>query len=205
MAAIAATALDLPDAEIAYTAQFLAPDQADALQASLRDAIPWEQHRIRLFGRWLDAPRQSCWIGDPGCAYTYSRVRHEPRPWPAPLDALRARLAQATGIRFNAVLANRYRDGRDAMGWHADDEPELGPRPLIASISLGAPRRFLLRHRLRRDLRAALTLDHGSLLLMAGDTQRCWQHSLPRSARPLGERINLTFRRILGPSTPSAG
>ncbi|MEE7548877.1 alpha-ketoglutarate-dependent dioxygenase AlkB, partial [Xanthomonas sp. Kuri4-1] len=116
--------------------------------------------------------------------------------WPAALAALRAPLQAATGVAFNSVLANRYRDGRDAMGWHSDDEKELGPRPVIASLSLGAPRRFALRHRHDPALRQVLTLGHGDLLLMEGDTQRNYRHALPRTARPVGERLNLTFRRI---------
>ncbi|HBK45083.1 MAG TPA: alpha-ketoglutarate-dependent dioxygenase AlkB, partial [Xanthomonadaceae bacterium] len=103
----------------------------------------------------------------------------------------------ATGADFNSVLANRYRDGRDAMGWHSDDEPELGPQPLIASLSLGAARRFAFRHRSDPALRLALTLGHGDLLLMAGATQSHYRHALPRTARPVGERVNLTFRRIV--------
>src|SRR5690606_31058899 len=113
------------------------------------------------------------------------------------LAALRARLQDALGQPFNSVLANRYRSGADAMGWHSDDEPELGPEPLIASLSLGATRRFLLRHRHDAGVRLALELPAGSLLLMQGATQRCWKHALPRAARPVGERINLTFRQVL--------
>ena len=150
---------------------------------------------MRLFGRDVPAPRLSCWIGDAGTTYTYSRVRFEPRPWPPSVAALRDAIASATGFLPNSVLANRYRDGRDAMGWHADAEPELGPEPVIASLSLGAPRRFVLRHR-TRGLRHELVLAPGSLLLMAGATQAHWQHALPR-AKVAGPRINLTFRRIV--------
>ena len=124
-------------------------------------------------------------------------MRFEPRPWPEALRPVRPRLEQALGQGFNSVLANLYRDGRDAMGWHSDAEPELGARPVIASISLGAARRFALRHRQQPERRLSLELPHGSLLVMAGDTQRFYRHCLPRTAKPLGERINLTFRRIL--------
>ena len=190
-----------PQAELSIAPQWLAAQAAAVAMAELRDAIRWETHRIRLFGREVDAPRLSCWIGDPGAAYTYSRTRFEPRPWPAALQAIRERLEATTGGRFDSVLANLYRDGRDSMGWHSDDEPELGPRPLIASLSLGAERRFLLKPRDRalRGLRAfALALPPGSLLLMAGDTQRHYLHALPATARPVGPRLNLTFRRVLG-------
>jgi len=198
-----------PEAELSIAPRWLTPREAAAAMAALCDAIPWETHRIRLFGREVDAPRRSCWIGDPDAAYTYSRTRFEPRPWPAALLPIRARLEAETGGVFDSVLANLYRDGRDSMGWHSDDEPELGPRPLIASLSLGAERRFLLKPRDRRFLsrdgggtqgrRAfAVALPPGSLLLMAGDTQRHYLHALPATARPAGPRLNLTFRRVLG-------
>lgn len=180
-----------------YEPQWLAPDEADALLLALRAQVPWETHRIRLFGKWHDSPRLSCWIGDPGTSYLYSGVRFEPHPWPPAVAALRKRVSQASGVAMNSVLANLYRDGRDAMGWHSDDEPELGPRPVIASLSLGGVRRFTLKHRREPANKLALELAHGSLLVMHGDTQADWRHALPRTARPVAPRINLTFRRIL--------
>jgi hypothetical protein len=112
------------------------------------------------------------------------------------LDRIRDRAGALTGVGFNAVLLNLYRDGRDGMGWHADDEPELGRNPVIASVSLGAERRFCLRHRRRRDLKVDLLLPQGSLLCMSGATQHHWLHALPKTRRPVGERINLTFRQV---------
>lgn len=168
---------------------------AACLQWCGRD-IAWQTHRLRLFGRWVDAPRLSCWIGDPGAVYRYSGQTFAPQPWPQALLPLRQRLRKELGIDFNAVLANLYRDGRDAMGWHSDDEPELGPEPVIASLSLGAARRFVLRRRDDHAVKQALVLEPGSLLVMRGVSQRDWQHALPRTARPVGPRINLTFRRI---------
>jgi len=187
----------LADAALDFDAAFLAPDEASALFDDLRHGIAWEIHRIRMFGREVDSPRLSCWIGDAGAGYVYSGTRFEPRPWLPVLSALRERLAAACDTRFNSVLANLYRDGRDGMGWHSDDEPELGPRPVIASLSLGATRRFSLKH--RRDAGQKLTLDlpAGSLLLMRGDTQENYRHALPKTAKTVGERINLTFRRII--------
>jgi alkylated DNA repair dioxygenase AlkB len=150
-----------------------------------------------MFGREIDAPRLSCWIGDPGAAYVYSRTRYEPNAWPAALRPVRERLRETLGFEFNSVLANRYRDGRDAMGWHSDDEPELGSQPVIASVSLGATRRFALKPRAGGGSRLALDLPHGSLMVMSGETQIHYRHALPRTARMVGERINLTFRRIM--------
>jgi len=188
--------LPLPQAQLAFDPDWLAPSEAAALFAALRDDVPWEVHRIRLFGREVDSPRLSCWIGDRQARYRYSGSWFEPRPWPAAMQPIRARLEAEVCVAFNAVLANCYRDGRDAMGWHSDDERELGPAPVIASLSLGATRRFLLKHRAQPGPRLALELGAGSLLLMSGDTQRHYRHALPRTARAVGERINLTFRRV---------
>ena len=188
--------IDLAGAELWLDGAWLPATDADALLAALHEEVPWEVHRIRMFGREVDSPRLSCWIGDPGAVYTYSRTRFAPRPWPAALVPVRERLRVTLGEDFNSVLANRYRDGRDRMGWHSDDEPELGPQPAIASISLGATRRFALKPR-GEGGSLALDLPHGSLLVMRGDTQARYRHALPGTARPVGERINLTFRRLL--------
>ena len=185
----------LPGAELRYAPDWLPAPIADELFFTVRQSVPWETHRIRLFGRWVDSPRLSCWIGDAEAAYTYSGARFEPHPWPATLRELRRRLADELGCEFNSVLANRYRDGRDCMGWHSDNEASLGPEPVIASVSLGASRRFVLKHR-QAAPKLELSLPHGSLLLMGGETQANYRHALPRTAKPVGERINLTFRRI---------
>lgn len=187
----------LPGAELRLASEWLSMAEADTLLASLQQGVPWDTHRIRLFGREVDSPRLSCWIGDEGTAYTYSGARFQPHPWPAALLPVRQRLDDELTCAFNSVLANRYRDGRDCMGWHSDDEPALGPHPLIASLSLGAKRRFVLKHRQEPSRKLELELPHGSLLVMGGDTQRNYKHALPRTARPVGERINLTFRRIV--------
>ncbi|HET6430796.1 alpha-ketoglutarate-dependent dioxygenase AlkB family protein [Dyella sp.] len=197
--------LPLPGAELALIPHWLAADEADALLAQLSATIRWEQHRIRMFGREVDSPRLSCWIGDPGTSYVYSRTRFEPHPWPDALRELRRRVEHACGAQFNSVLANLYRDGSDAMGWHSDDEPELGVAPVIASVSLGAQRRFVLRPRQRDErgmrARSTLPLPHGSLLRMAGATQQLYQHALPRTTRVTQPRLNLTFRRIVRPES----
>ena len=188
-------AVELPGAAISYDPDWLAAGAATDLFEALRRALPWERHRITVYGRSLDAPRLSCWIGD--AAYTYSGTRFEPHPWPAALAPVRERLERELHAGFNSVLANLYRDGSDRLGFHRDSEPELGPEPLIASISLGATRRFLLRHRREPARRQGVELAHGSLLLMRGACQSDWRHALPRTAKPVGPRINLTFRRIV--------
>lgn len=175
---------------------FISRDETGPLFEALRAAVPFREHTIRIMGREVLEPRLSAWVGDPEATYTYSGIRNEPLPWPSVLAALRPRVSQAADEAFNGVLCNLYRDGRDSMGFHADDEPELGPEPVIASLSLGAVRRFQLRH--RRDKRDRLDLDlpNGSLLLMRGPLQRRYRHAVPKEASVTGARINLTFRHI---------
>lgn len=183
-------------ADVQHLPAWLPSAHADTLMDALLAQVPWEIHRIRMFGRWLDSPRLSCWMGDADAHYRYSGADFAPHPWAPAVQALRERLQLACDGRFNSVLLNCYRDGRDSMGWHSDDEPELGARPLIASLSLGAPRRFLLRRRDDPAQKFEYLLGHGDLLLMRGHCQRDYQHALPKTARVSGERINLTFRQI---------
>jgi alkylated DNA repair dioxygenase AlkB len=172
----------------------------DALERHLRDKLPWEQPTLSLHGRQLPAPRLCCWVADPSCAYRYSGQTHQPRPWSPPLQQLRQLLQHELGWRFNSVLLNRYRNGDDAMGWHADDEAALQSGAPIASLSLGASRS--LRFRPTPGGAAvgqptlALDLADGDLLVMDPPTQRNWQHALPRRRRAACERINLTFRTV---------
>jgi alkylated DNA repair dioxygenase AlkB len=188
---------DLPDAEIRLWSQALPPGEADERFVALRSGIDWRQEDILIFGERRRVPRLVAWHGDPGTTYTYSGTAHEPLPWTADLQSMRAMVEALTGHRYNSVLLNLYRDGRDGMGWHADDEAELGRDPVIASVSLGATRRFCLRHRRHKDMKLDLLLPHGSLLCMGGSTQHHWVHALPKTRRPVGERINLTFRRLV--------
>lgn len=165
---------------------------------ALRDGLQWRQQAIKMFGRKVMQPRLIDWYADPGVRYSYSGITLEATPWPAVMQDLRARLEVDFGVRFNSVLCNLYRDGRDTMGWHADDEPELGPSPVIASLSLGAPRRFRIRPR-SGGQSTGIDLLPGSLLLMQGRSQRDYQHAVTRTRRPVGPRINLTFRKVLAP------
>ena len=190
--------LALADADVRYDASAIGPARAAALFDVLRAEIPWQQQGVHLFGRRVDMPRLTAWIGDADAAYTYSRTRFVPQPWSATLAALRDELQGLTGGRFNSVLANLYRDGRDSVAWHSDDEAELGAQPLIASLSFGAVRRFRLRHRHLAQARPfVIDMAPGSLLVMAGDTQRNYRHDVPKTTRAVGARINLTFRQIL--------
>ncbi len=196
------TPLTLPDAKVDLDSTWLGGGEAGSLLADLLVTIPWQVHRIRMFGREVDSPRLSCWIGDPDAAYTYSGTRFRPYTWPESLQPLRRRLQRQLGMDFNSVLANLYRDGRDRMGWHSDSERELGATPVIASVSLGATRRFVLKRREDPSVKLALDLPHGSLLVMAGHTQSHYRHALPATAKPVGARLNLTFRRITNHLAP---
>jgi len=188
--------LDLPDADLTLYAD-IGLTQTPALLAQLLASTAWEQHTITLYGSSHPQPRLVAWHGDPGAVYRYSGITHTPRPWTPALAALRDAVASVCNASFNSVLLNYYRDQRDSMGPHADDEPELGPEPVIASLSLGATRRIRFRHRTRRDLPgSSFELCDGSLLVMRGATQRHWQHAVPRQARPCGARLNLTFREV---------
>lgn len=169
---------------------------SDGLFERVLEEVPWEEHRLTMFGREVSEPRRSSWHGDPGCTYTYSGRPRAPRPWTPVLERLRGVCEELAGTVFNGVLANLYRDGRDHMGWHADDETVLGPEPVIASVSLGAERRMDFRHRATGEI-VQVRLPHGSILVMSGASQRDWVHRIPRQSGVGGARINLTFRRLL--------
>ncbi len=180
-----------------FIKDFIPKLQADEIFQRLLHELPLAQKQVRVFGVWHNEPRLTAWHGDAGAVYTYAGVTQQPQPWTPALQYLRDRLADFAPASFNSVLANYYRDGRDAMGWHSDDEPELGPAPTIASLSFGACRRFVMAPRHKPDKRRVVfELSHGSLLIMQGDCQKLWRHALPKSARVLQPRLNLTFRHI---------
>ena len=174
---------------------FLCESDADKYFSGLHNNTPWEQNFIRLFGKEVSEPRLSTWHAEADLPYTYSGVPRTPHPWKEPLSSLRTACEAHTGQSFNGALLNLYRTGLDAMGWHSDDEPVNGPNPVIASISLGAERRFDFRHKQTREV-ISVVLPHGSLLVMSGACQTYWLHRIPKTTRELQPRINVTFRTL---------
>lgn len=190
--------------ELLLIRNWLAPSKAESCFARLQQETKWQQSTIFIAGRPVRIPRLNAWYGEPEAHYRYSGRDFSPLPWTALLadlrDAVQETYDAQQGLppqRFNSALLNLYRDGSDSVGWHADDEAELGPSPQIASLSLGASRRFLLKPRTGQAKRIELLLENGSLLLMLGDLQRHWLHSVPKTRQPVGPRINLTFRRVM--------
>lgn len=187
--------LPLPDGDVYYYPRWLNESVACTYYDELAKTLPWRQDHITLYGKQVAIPRLQSWHGDPECEYTYSNLTMTPQPWSEVLSKLKHGCETITKAKFNCVLANWYRDGQDGMGLHADDEPELGTRPVIASVSLGQIRRFTFKHKTTKAS-YHFDLEPGSLLVMAGDTQRYYFHGLSKTKKPIGGRINLTFRLI---------
>ena len=188
------TFMDFRSDSLDYQPEFLPRDEASRFLEALWTGLEWSQKEIVLFGRRVMQPRLTAWYGDTGVTYRYSGLTLHPLAWHPVLLEIRERIESFTDQRFNAVLANAYRDGSDSMGWHRDDEAELGRQPVIASVSLGDERRFLVRE--NQGPPSALVLEHGSLLVMKGDFQRRYRHALPKTRRQAGLRINLTYRLV---------
>lgn len=189
--------LEIEDAEISLARQIdLGDSGEDVLQELVRDT-PWRQETVKIYGKRYMQPRLIAWYGDAGQSYSYSGIVLEPLHWTKTLSRLRYLVQDIVHERFNSVLLNYYRDHRDSMGFHSDDERELGPTPIIASVSLGATRTFVLKHKTRPELKPVrLELPSGSLLLMKGLTQKNWKHGIDKESNPCGPRVNLTFRQI---------
>jgi alkylated DNA repair dioxygenase AlkB len=188
--------LQLPDADIIFYPFFFDQQTSEQLFAQLSQTIEWRQDWITIYGRSVPQPRLTAWYADPDKFYTYSGITMLPTPWTPILLDLKTKVDAVSNVMFNSVLLNLYRAGNDSMGWHSDDEPELGQNPVIGSLSLGGTRRFMLRHRFDKTLKHELELPSGSFLLMQGTTQHYWQHQVPKTKRPVSPRINLTFRVI---------
>jgi Alkylated DNA repair protein len=188
--------ISLQGAELRFWPDFLESDIAANALENIRQQTPWVQSHIRIAGRVIPIPRLNAWYGDVGADYSYSGVALETLPWTSALAALKSIVEAATQHNFNSALVNLYRDNRDSVDWHADDEPELGLQPIVASLSLGESRTFELRRKDNHREKFKLVLPHGSLLLMAGNTQRQWQHRVAKEKPLCGERVNITFRKV---------
>ncbi len=194
------TRIPLEDADVRLVSGFLPIAESTELLATLKKQSSWHQPEIRIFGKTVLSPRLAVWYGDGDAVYQYSGLINQPVPWTPALLAVRQQVSEHCQIGFNSVLLNYYRDGNDSMGWHSDDEAELGTDPVISSLSLGAERVFLLRHRQAKKQRSVrIPLQSGDLLVMAGQTQRFWKHSISKTTKAVGARINLTFRSIIAP------
>jgi alkylated DNA repair dioxygenase AlkB len=188
--------LDLPDSDIIYYPNFLPASEANILFNKLLHETPWQQDQIKVFGKNHLQPRLTALYGNQGKPYSYSNIIMQPHYWTLSLQKIKALVESTCDTPFTTVLLNFYRDGSDSNGWHADNEKELGQNPLIASISLGAERIFHLKHNTIVSQKAKINLENGSLLLMKGVTQHFWKHQIPKTMKPIGPRINLTFRII---------
>lgn len=188
------------EGEVYLWSDFMDLEEAQLTQDQLVNEVHWQERSIRIFGREVLQPRLMCWMGDEDCAYTYSGTQFQPEPWHPLLLKIKGDVERQTAGQFNSVLLNLYRDGQDSMGPHSDNEPELGENPIIASLSLGASRDFVFRHK-REKVTIPMQLTSGSLLKMAGKTQKHWKHELPKRLRVKSSRVNLTFRKIIKTAT----
>ena len=188
--------LALPDAEVIYYPLFFGKEEADAIYAELVSTIPWQQDEITVYGKKHLQPRLTALYGNEGKSYSYSNIKMQPHPWNSLLQKIKSKVETVSNANFTAVLLNYYRDGKDSNGWHADNEKELGINPVIASVSFGGERNFQLKHNSDKSQKKSIVLEHGSLLVMKGTTQHFWKHQIPKTAKPVEPRINLTFRLI---------
>jgi len=184
------------DLKIRIEDNFFNSNESDEFLNKLIKNLSWESMMIKMFGKDLKIPRLQCWIGDEGCDYKYSGKKLNRHDWNEELMLIRKKIFKELQIDFNSVLANYYRDGKDSMGWHSDDEKELGPNPTIASISFGSERNLDFRNKITRET-ISIPQAHGCLIVIDGKTQKNWQHSIKKTQKIIGPRINLTFRNII--------
>ena len=189
--------IDVPDGHLTLYKSFFDESTANQAFASLEHELAWRQDTITIAGKPVPIPRLQAWYGEKNTEYTYSGLKLTPEPWTGTLLEIKSQVEAKAGISFNSMLANLYRDGQDSVSWHSDDEKELGNNPVIASVSFGATRNFVLKHCNPHLLeKITLPLGHGDLLVMDGPTQHYWRHRIPKTRKQVHPRINLTFRRI---------
>lgn len=189
--------LDLPDAIFEYYPNFLNKEKADELFKLLYQEIPWKQDTITVYGKNHLQPRLTALYGNEGKPYKYSNIIMNPYPWSPTFIYLKELVEEKANHSFTTVLANLYRNERDSNGWHSDNEKELGRNPIIASLSFGEERIFQIKHNSDKNIKQNINLTHGSLILMKEGSQIHYKHQIPKTTKPLKDRINLTFRTIL--------
>ena len=185
------------DGEAFFFENVFSKEESDQYLMKLQNEIAWRQEPIKIFGKSVMQPRLTAWYGDADKTYRYSGLLMTPQAWSPSLLEIKKRVEALAAVEFTSVLLNFYRNERDSMGWHRDNEKELGQNPVIGSVSFGATRRFDFRHYFEKSLKSSVDLTHGSFLLMKGATQQNWEHSIQKSSRPIGPRINLTFRVLI--------
>jgi alkylated DNA repair dioxygenase AlkB len=186
----------LPSELLEYHPGFFNSAESTILLNTFINTIPWVQEDIQMYGKMMKTPRLTAWYGDPNKEYIFSGTKHHPILWTDELLMIKEKIEPISGVQFNSVLLNYYRDANDSVAWHSDDEYELGVNPIIASVSFGQSRRFDIRHKQDRNRKYSIYLENGSLLIMKGDLQHNWVHQIPKSTKPLKARVNLTFRVI---------
>ena len=184
------------DLKVRIEKNFFNQVDSNKLLKKLISDLPWESMAIKMFGKDIKIPRLQCWVGDKGCDYKYSGKKLNRQNWTTDLIMIREKIYKELNIDFNSVLVNYYRNGMDSMGWHSDDEKELGPNPTIASISLGSERDLVFRNKINKEV-LPIPQTHGCLILIDGKTQKNWQHAIKKTRKVIGPRINLTFRNII--------
>lgn len=182
--------------EYFYLPNFFSPNEASDYLEAFKENIDWKQEEMLMYGKMIKFPRLTAWYGDNDKPYSFSGIKLSPKAWNKELLQIKEKIEPVANATFNSVLLNRYRDGNDSISWHTDAEKELGTNPIIASVNLGAERKFQLRHRDTQE-KIEIVLQHGSLLIMGGELQHYWQHQVPKTKTVVKERINLTFRVIV--------
>ena len=188
--------IPIQDGELRLYPHFFLSQERETFFNQLKENVKWQQEEIKLYGRKIPLPRLTAWFGDEGKTYMYSGITVEPELWTPTLLEIKSRIEEVSNVKFNSVLLNYYRNERDSVSWHSDDEPELGKNPIIGSVSFGDVRTFQLKHKTDKSLTISRDLPDGSYLEMAGSTQHHWLHQIPKRTRKIGPRINLTFRII---------
>jgi alkylated DNA repair dioxygenase AlkB len=186
----------LPTELLDYRPGIFTAEESEVLMRKFISEMPWQQRIVKMYDKHLLTPRLTVWVGDPGTIYSFSAEIYDPLPWTEELQMIRERVEALSGIKFNSVLLNYYRDGNDSVAWHSDNENELGKNPVVASVTFGQVRSFDIRNKTDHTQKYSVRLENGSYLLMQGDLQENWEHRIAKSTKPMKERINLTFRVI---------